>query len=302
MSLSSLCIAVSLSSQAEGQTEYRNLEAGRPIRIADATPTERYGLDLDLTTLRIERLSLGRYRLQYEPRVAYGVLPRTEISFRMPSFYREPSISPRGGIAGVGLGAEHQIVMEGLHVPAIALAVEAFIPTGPNALRTSYSLKTLMTRSFRAGRVHLNGSYGTFAVRQAAAGGVLVPPVIDGPCDFRLPETGIPMRAACAPQTLSGSMPNVTNVAAGIVTKYRWTAAAGIDKSFPLRSLLVAADVLVEKYEGVARPADWTAEGGARKQLTQFVVVDGAVGRRFTGISTSWFVAAGTTVTMPFKP
>jgi hypothetical protein len=72
---------------AAAQDEYRNLEAGRPVRISDATPTERYALDLDLTTVRLERLSLGRYRLQYEPRIAYGVLPRTEISLRVPSFF-----------------------------------------------------------------------------------------------------------------------------------------------------------------------------------------------------------------------
>lgn len=292
-------LGVLLAIPAQAQSEYRNLEAGRPIRMSDATPTERYALDLDLTTFRVERLSLGRYRLQYEPRIAYGILPRTEISLRMPSFYREPSISPRGGIAGVGIGGEYQIVTEGMHFPAIGLSAEAFVPTGPNALRTSYSLKGLVTRSFTPGRLHLNASYGTFAVRQAPAGGVLVPPIIDGPCDFVVPETGMPMRAFCGAEEFTQTG-QVAQAAAGIVTRYRWTAGAGIDKAFALKGLLLAADVFIEKYERIDRAADWSAEAGARKQLTQFMVVDGAIGRRFTGISQSWFATAGTTFNMPF--
>ena len=298
VSILTFVLAAALTLPAQAQTEYRNLEAGRPIRMADATPTERYALDLDLTTLRLERLSLGRYRLQYEPRIAYGIMARTEVSLRIPSFYRERSISPRGGIAGVGIGAEHQLVMEGLHVPAIAIAGEAFIPTGPNALRESYSVKGLLTRSFPVGRLHLNASYGSFPVREiTGGGGILVPPVIDGPCNFEIPETGMPMRAFCG----AGGMAELsTSMATTVVTKYRWVAGAGIDKTFALKSLLLAADVFVEKYEKIGRPSDWTAEGGARKQLTQFMVVDAAFGRRFTGISPSWFATAGTTFTMPF--
>lgn len=286
--------------QAFSQTEYRNLEAGRPIRISDATPTERYSLDLDLTTLRLERLSLGRYRLQYEPRIAYGILPRTEISLRLPSFYRERSISPRGGVAGVGIGAEYQLAMERMSIPALALSAEAFVPTGPNALRTSYSMKGLLTKSFTPGRLHLNASYGTFAVRKTASGGVLAPPVIDGPCDFVVPETGMSLKAFCGIPQYSQSATAADEPS--IVTKGRWVAGAGIDKSFALISTLIAADVVGEKYEGIGRPMDWSGELGVRKQFTQFLVLDIAAGRRFTGISPAWFATAGSTITMPFRP
>jgi hypothetical protein len=291
------CVVASLFAiPASAQHEYRNLEAGRPTRISDAVPTERYALDLDLTTLRLERLSLGRYRLQYEPRIAFGILPRTEVSMRISSFYRERSISPRGGIAGVGIGGEYQLAMEGLHMPALAIAAEAFVPTGPNAIRTSYSVKGLATRSFSPGRLHLNASYGTFAVRRVTSGGVLVPPVIDGPCDFMIPQTGLAIRAFC-----SGGLATETSaLETTIETKGRWVAGAGLDKSFGVSSVLVVADVFAEKYQGVGRPTDWTAEGGIRKQLTQSLVADIGLGRRFTGISPSWFATAGTTITMPF--
>jgi len=293
-------LVMTLSLPAKAQNDYRNLEAGRPLRVTDATPTERYSLDLDLTTFRLERLSLGRYRLQYEPRVAYGILPRTEISFRMPSFYRERSVSPRGGVAGLGIGSEYQLLMERQAIPAVALSAEMFIPAGPNALRTSYSMKGIVTKSLAPGRLHLNASYGTFAVRKAAAGGVLAPPVIDGPCDFVVPETGLLLKAFCM-------APNYSQQAAAaadegtIVTKGRWLAGAGVDHSFALSSFLIAADIVVEKYEGIDRDAEWTAEAGVRKQFTQFLVLDFAAGRRYTGISQAWFATAGSTITMSLK-
>ena len=290
-----VALALALPREIRAQGEYRNLEAGRPTRISDATPTERGSLDLDLTTFRLERLSLGRYRLQYEPRIAYGAFPRGELSIRVPSFYRERSVSPRGGIAGVGVGAEYQLLMEGLHLPAVALAGEAFIPTGPNAIQTAVSIKGLMTRSFSFARFHLNGSYGNFAVRSAPAGGVLAPPVIDGPCVFQTPDDDLPIRAFCG---AGGGSLTRTAAASEIVTKARWSAGGAVDKSFGVRSLIIIADVFVEKLEGIGRAADWSAEGGARKQINQFLVIDGGIGRRFTGISPSWFATMGTTLTL----
>lgn len=299
--LTMVALVAALPRAGSAQSDYRNLEAGRPLRVTDATPTERYSLDLDLTTFRLERLSLGRYRLQYEPRIAYGILPRAEVSFRMPSFYRERSISPRGGVAGLGIGGEYQLLMERQAIPAVAVSAEAFIPAGPNALRTSYSAKGIVTRSFAPGRVHLNASYGTFAVRKAVSGGILAPPVIDGPCDFMVPETGLSIKALCMAPNYSQQAAAAAADDPTIVTKGRWLAGAGIDKSFPLSSFLIAADVVVEKYEGIGRAAEWTAEGGVRKQFTQFVVLDLAAGRRFTGISQAWFATAGSTITMSLK-
>jgi hypothetical protein len=304
-SLTGTLLLTVFSVRAAAQSDYRDLESGRPVRISDAEPTERHAFDIDLTTLRLERLSLGRYRLQFEPRVAYGILPRTEISLRMPAFYREPSISPRGGVAGVGLGGEYQLAMEKLSIPALAVAAEAFVPTGPNALRTSYSVKGLLTRSFSAGRIHLNAAYSTFAVR-TSAGGVLAPPVIDGPCTVDVPGEEISIRAFCgAPFNTVGvadaarASSSATAVAGSIVNKGKWTNGIAVDKSFPLQSTLVAADIFVEKYEGIGRPADWSAELGSRHQVTQKIVVDAAIGRRFTGIAVSWFATFGTTFTAP---
>jgi hypothetical protein len=135
------------------------------VRVEDATVTERYAVDLDLVNFRFDALSDSRNRVQYEAEISYGILPRTEVWARVPTYYRERSAIPRRGIAGVGVGVMYQLNLETLHVPAFALATEFFRPTGPNALPASYSLRTLLTRSFAPGRIHLNESVASFAVR-----------------------------------------------------------------------------------------------------------------------------------------
>src|SRR3954471_21133284 len=109
---------------ARGQASYRNLDAGFPVRVEDATVTERYALDLDFLNFRYDELSDLRTRFQYEPRVSYGILPRTEAWIRVPVFYREKTSEPRGGVAGIGAGAMYQLELESLHIPALAVASE----------------------------------------------------------------------------------------------------------------------------------------------------------------------------------
>ena len=122
------------AANARGQASYRNLDAGFPVRVEDATVTERYALDLDFLNFRYDELSDLRTRFQYEPRVSYGIFPRTEMWVRLPVFYRERDALPRGGVAGFGIGAMYQVNLETQYIPSLALAWEFFKPTGPNAL------------------------------------------------------------------------------------------------------------------------------------------------------------------------
>ena len=307
-----LCAAVLIAGtlagrQAVAQVEYRNLDGGRPVRIEDATPTERHGLDVDLTTLRLDRLSLNRTRLQIEPRFAYGILPNTEVSLRIPVFFREQGQSPRSGISGMGIGLMREIHIESLDVPALAYAGEAFLPVGSTRTRAAYSAKAVITKSFSAGRLHLNAGYGTYSVRLRPAL-VVTPcqsdpanpcpigpelPPIDGPCNIVSDGAFPQLRAFCAAQPSQVSAQAV----GPIVTNKHWLAGVAADKAFPLKSLLIVADVFAERFEGIGRSTDWTAEVGVRRQVTPWLVMDGALGRHYLGTSLSSFVTFGTTVT-----
>jgi hypothetical protein len=291
-------------SSALAQTSYRNLDAGAPLRVEDATVTERYSLDLDFLNFRYDELSDLRTRFQYEPSVAYGAFPRTELWMRLPIFYREREAAPRGGVAGVGVGAMYQVTIETQHLPALALATELFAPSGPNALPASYSLKALLTRSFSPGRVHLNASIARYATRappslvitcpnNSCGGGQPLPP-LDGPCSIG--SASLPATLFCgAPllQSLTGSQQASTG---GIERHNHWLLGLGLDKALPISSTLLLGDIFAEKFEGIGRETDVTAEFGARHQLSPRIVVGGALGRHFRGAGFSTFVTLGMTL------
>jgi len=294
---------------ARAQASYRNLDAGFPVRVEDATVTERYALDLDFVNLRYDALSDSRNRFQYEPQVSYGMLPRTEVWLRLPTYYRESTFTPRSGIAGFGVGAMYQFTVETLHVPALALAIELFQPVGRDALPSSYSLKALLTRSFSPGRIHLNASIASFAVRTLSSLTITCPgggppsscagsplPPLDGPCSIGSQSTLAATLYCAAPQPEALQTTQMV-VPEDIQNHTHWLLGAGFDKAFPLASTLLVSDVFAEKFEGLGRSTDITAEIGARHQFKPLVVIDGGIGRHFRGTGLSTFITLGVTLT-----
>jgi hypothetical protein len=74
-----------------------------------------------------------------------------------------------------------------------------------------------------------------------------------------------------------------------------WLLGAGFDKAFPLASTLLVTDIFAEKFEGLGRRTDVTAEIGARHQFKPQVVIVGGLGRHFRGAGYSTFVTLGMT-------
>jgi hypothetical protein len=237
------------------------------------------------------------------------MLPRTEVWVRLPTYYREATFTPRTGVAGFGVGAMYQFTVETLHVPALALATELFQPVGRDALPSSYSLKALLTRSFSPGRIHLNASIASFAVRTPPSLTITCPgggppsscagsplPPLDGPCSIGSQSTLAASLYCAAPQP--AALQSAQMVVPGDVQNHtHWLLGAGFDKAFPLASTLLVSDVFAEKFEGLGRRTDVTAEIGARHQLRPLVVIDGGIGRHFRGTSPSTFVTLGMTLT-----
>ena len=88
-----------------------------------------------------------------------------------------------------------------------------------------------------------------------------------------------------------GSAPEGVDAEAGEVS--RWMAGVAVDKTFPLRSALVIADVFVEQPLHEQDALRWTAEVGTRYQLNPYFALDAGVGRRFTGDEQGWFFTVG---------
>ena len=289
---------------ARAQSDYRNIDGGRPVRLEDATAGARHSLDLQVATLRSERFASGSYRWQLEPRVNYGALPRTELKLRMPFVRRDDGPRPRAGLAGAGFGAFHSVNNESRRLPAFALEGDFFVTAkAASSDGVSYSLRTIATRSVAGVRVHANAGYGTYKVRIPAIGSAGVPTIPDVPCAIApLPGRNATEAGWIGPSPAFGRCVGL-NVSALSHTPQdrsgtRMLAGVAVDRALPLRSLLLIGDVFVERYSGSFQSTDWTGELGVRRQLTPRTVLDTGIGHRFAGRNRAWIATVGLTTSL----
>lgn len=235
---------------AAAQTDYYNTDAGRPVRIEDAYPVERYAFEAQVAPLRMERGDAGGYHWEFEPELAYGILPHMQLELGLPLVLLDAA-DDRGrfGVAGIHLSALYNLNTETRTLPALAIAGSAALPVGAFAPDRVYpTVKGIATRTFRFARFHVNGEY-TFGDAPAA------------------------------------------DASAGEAT--RWMAGVAVDRTFPLRSMLLIADVFAEEPLHDGGELAWTAEAGLRYQLDPYFALDAGVGRRLTGDEQAWFVTFG---------
>lgn len=84
-----------------------------------------------------------------------------------------------------------------------------------------------------------------------------------------------------------------SQAASGAVHLSRWVAGVAADKPFPLRSLLLAAEVVAEQPLEATQSVEWSAATGARKQWGPRWAVDAGFGLRLNQANRPWFITAG---------
>ncbi len=260
----SVATAVTLTAPGlAAQTDYYNTDAGRPVQIEDAYATERYAFELKLAPVRLERGIGGVYNFGVEPEIAYGILPRTHVEIGLPVAYNDLGGGrSRSGVAGVELSAMHNLNVETRTLPALGIRADVLLPVGPLGPDKVYtSLKSIATRTFGFARFHVNGQY-TFG---SSAGE-----------DPQLPP------------------PAEAQKEAGAVEVSRWLVGAAVDKTFPLRAMLVTADFFARQSIEEAEDVDYNIGTGLRYQINPRLNVDGGVGRRINGPDQGWSVTFGT--------
>jgi hypothetical protein len=296
------------ASAAAAQSAFYNLDSGRPTRVEDALPTPRGELEIQFLPIRAEWLGDGSQRQRLEPKVAYGVLPMTEIELRVPFVRsRAPDGSAITGVASAAIGALHAFNVE-TSWPALAVAAELVMPVSTLSAPTgSYALKALATKTFRFGRVELNAGGGTWSIRLPQPGPVATP----NQCGDPGQPPCLPPDVACniAPSSESGpalscapsAATSLETIAAGArrSTGAHWTASLGVDHTLPLISTLLAASVSMDRFDGLYPLTDWTAEVGVRTQISPQMVADLGVGRRFAGSTQSTTVLFGVSYALP---
>jgi hypothetical protein len=322
-----LAVALAVGSgaaPASAQTDYYNLDAGRPTRVEDAVPTSRHELEIQLAPLRVERFARGVSRWRLEPKLSFGVLPLTEIEIRAPVMHVRPSgnTSTSTGIASLGIGAMHALNLETSYLPGVAVSGELLLPVGSlAATRTSYAVKLLASKTFSIARVHLNASGGTYALRErkpapappgcGTPGGdpcpdPLPPPPPDLPCDLIPAEGMLPPTAPSSASHCGAGGGGLTRLTQAVTDPTRtrgrrWMVGFGLDRAFPLHSTLVTADIVAERFLGLYGIKDWTAELGLRRQIAAQVVLDLGVGRHFAGAVQSTSITAGFSYGVPLR-
>lgn len=82
---------------------------------------------------------------------------------------------------------------------------------------------------------------------------------------------------------------------AGAVETSRWLAGVAIDKTLPLRAMLITVEGFARKgLASTGAEAEFTTGGGVRYQLTPTLALDGGAGRRLNGDEQGWYITFGT--------
>jgi hypothetical protein len=244
--LAAVLLALAHPLAAGAQTDYYNLDAGRPMRVEDALVVERHAFELQLSSLRFSGARGAPVWPSIEPEIGYGILPRTQIEIGLPMVW-ERGGREHFGAAGLEIGILHALNTETTSWPALAIGAEAELPAGPSGPRSAVGHVALIgTRTMSRARVHLNAATGV------------------GPADAS-PDHFI------------------------------WRLGAGVDKTWPIQSFLLGADVVVERPTA-GSAVRWSASGGVRRQLSPRAAVDLGAGRTL-GENGEWFITFGSAIT-----
>lgn len=248
------------------QTDYYNTDAGRPVRIEDAYAIERRAVELQMAPFRLERARGGAYRWGVEPELAIGLFPRTQLEIGFPLAHVEGFAGRRRtALAGIDASVLYNLNIE-TRLPALAVVADVLLPVGALAPDKAYpSFKAIATKTFPWARFHLNG--------QVTIGD--------------------------APVT-----PTAGNSSASSTELSRWLVGIAVDRTLPLRSLLLTAELVTLQPIDAAEPTAWDMAAGARYQLSPRLAVDGGGGYRLSGADAGWFVTAGAAVSLglPWSP
>jgi hypothetical protein len=242
------------------QTDYYNTDAGRPIAVEDAYAIERRAVEIQLAPLRLSRGPGGVYTWALEPAIAVGLLPRTQLEVGFPLVH----LDRRAGGGATGLGGLDLSVLYTLNaetsLPALGVVADVLLPVGAMASGDPYpSLKLIATKTFSGARFHANAQH-TFAGRQVRAHGL-------------------------------GDEPAIDEIS-------QWMAGLAVDRTFPLHSLLVTAELVARQPLPLGDDVAWSTGTGLRYQLGPRLAADAGAGYRLTGSENGWFVTFGGAVSV----
>jgi hypothetical protein len=138
--------------------DHDNLDPNRPIGMEDAYAIPKGEIGLE-GGVRFNDRREGRTRVTFQPQIIYGAFENTQIEVQGDLFTDPQSLVGANKSGDLRLGVLYNFNTETLTLPAMAIRVEADLPTGVNSKGVDTQLTGILTRSFGRLRVHLNMGY-----------------------------------------------------------------------------------------------------------------------------------------------
>ncbi len=150
--------AVTAPQSAVAQTDYYNLDSGRPFRTEDALTVERRALEFQLSSFRFSGGARGPASQEFSPEVSWGILPRTQLEL---SFTLARQDGNGFGASGAEIEVLHALNAETLTIPGIAIGASLHTPFGRFGEGNPMGeVLAIATRTTAVGRIHANAALG----------------------------------------------------------------------------------------------------------------------------------------------
>lgn len=209
------------------QTDYRNLDDGRPVRTEDAFVVDHHEFEV-LTPFTYDAGVGGARRYTFQPELEYGIWPSTQLSVKVPIGIIDSSGND-AGVGGLQFSGIYNFNAEGPHLPAFSARADLFLPVGALAGdRTLVSLKAIATRTFGLARLHLNGAW-TFGTSATEGPRLETPPrwFASAAVDYTFFRSSILLVGdVSASQDYDGAP---VGVIAGAGARWQWTPTLVVD-------------------------------------------------------------------------
>ncbi|HET8623402.1 MAG TPA: hypothetical protein VFM14_07555 [Gemmatimonadales bacterium] len=145
-------------SAARAQTDYRNLDDGRPVATEDAYVIERFAFEL-VAPYRFEAGAAGSDIHALGPELSYGVLPNMQVGLETALAAADQGIDTEWGVGALEVSALYNFNTESAGLPALSMRAELQAPVGSlggDVWRATFS--GIATRAFGRFRLHLNAA------------------------------------------------------------------------------------------------------------------------------------------------
>ena len=139
--------------------DHDNLDPNRPIGMEDAYAIPKGEIGLE-GGVRFNDRRAGRTRVTFQPQIIYRAFDNTQIEIQGDLFTDPHSLVGANKSGDLHLGVLYNFNTETLALPAMAVRVEADLPTGVSSKGVDTQVTGILTRSFGRLRAHLNLGYG----------------------------------------------------------------------------------------------------------------------------------------------